>query len=279
MTDRVAIGNVEVLAMIDMVPPPYDPTEFFPGVSQDAWEPYKQDHLENGHLQLYYGLFALRSQGRIVLVDTGMGPGPHPTRGNRRGDLLDQLKLQGVSPEDVVSVVHTHLHADHVGWNITLEGGQPRATFPRAKYLVPRDDWEHFTEPAVLETAPYVRDSVVPLEGLGVMELIEGEHTITPEISTVPTPGHTPGHINVIISSQGQKGVVVGDVLHSKVQVQEPGWCSRADIDRELGQRSREAMLERAEREDFIVAAGHFKPEDHFGRVIRVEGRRYWQVL
>jgi glyoxylase-like metal-dependent hydrolase (beta-lactamase superfamily II) len=120
---------------------------------------------------------------------------------------------------------------------------------------------------------------VVPLEGLGVMELIEGEHTITPEISTVPTPGHTPGHINVIISSQGQKGVVVGDVLHSKVQVQEPGWCSRADIDRELGQRSREAMLERAEREDFIVAAGHFKPEDHFGRVIRVEGRRYWQVL
>ena len=279
MTDRVAIGNVEVLAMIDMVPPPYDPTEFFPGVSQDAWEPYKQDHLENGHLQLYYGLFALRSQGRIVLVDTGMGPGPHPTRGNRRGDLLDQLKLQGVSPEDVVSVVHTHLHADHVGWNITLEGGQPRATFPRAKYLVPRDDWEHFTEPAVLETAPYVRDSVVPLEGLGVMELIEGEHTITPEISTVPTPGHTPGHINVIISSQGQKGVAVGDVLHSKVQVQEPGWCSRADIDRELGQRSREAMLERAEREDFIVAAGHFKPEDHFGRVIRVEGRRYWQVL
>jgi glyoxylase-like metal-dependent hydrolase (beta-lactamase superfamily II) len=279
MTDRVAIGNVEVLAMIDMVPPPYDPTEFFPGVSQDAWEPYKQDHLENGHLQLYYGLFALRSQGRIVLVDTGMGPSPHPTRGNRRGDLLDQLKLQGVSPEDVVSVVHTHLHADHVGWNITLEGGQPRATFPRAKYLVPRDDWEHFTEPAVLETAPYVRDSVVPLEGLGVMELIEGEHTITPEISTVPTPGHTPGHINVIISSQGQKGVVVGDVLHSKVQVQEPGWCSRADIDRELGQRSREAMLERAEREDFIVAAGHFKPEDHFGRVIRVEGRRYWQVL
>jgi glyoxylase-like metal-dependent hydrolase (beta-lactamase superfamily II) len=262
-----------------MVPPPYDPTEFFPGVSQDAWEPYKQDHLEDGHLQLYYGLFALRSQGRIVLVDTGMGPGPHPTRGNRRGDLLNQLKLQGVNPEDVVYVVHTHLHADHVGWNITQEGGQPRATFPRAKYLVPRDDWEHFTEPAVLETAPYVRDSVVPLEGLGVMELIEGEHTITPEISTVPTPGHTPGHINVIISSQGQKGVVVGDVLHSKVQVQEPGWCSRADIDRELGQRSREAMLERAEREDFIVAAGHFKPEDHFGRVIRVEGRRYWQVL
>ena len=133
------------------------------------------------------------------------------------------------------TVVHTHLHPDHVGWNVTQDVAEPRPTFRRANYLVPRVDWEYFTAPSVLETAPYVRDSVVPLEALGVMELIEGEHTITPEISTVPTPGHTPGHVNVIISSQGQMGVVVGDVLHSKVQVQEPGWCSRADVDRERG--------------------------------------------
>ena len=279
MTDRVSIGNVEALAFIDMVPPPYDPTEFFPHVPLEAWEPYKSDHLENGQLQLYYGCFALRSQGRVVLVDTGMGPGPHPTRGNRRGDLLNRLKLQGVNPEDVSIVVHTHLHHDHVGWNLTYEEGKARATFPNARYLVPRADWEHFIVPSVLETAPYVRDSVVPLEGLGVMDLIEGEHTITPEISTVPTPGHTPGHVNVVISSQGQMGAVVGDVFHSKVQMQEPGWCSRADIDSELGLRSREAMLERFERESFIVAAGHFKPEEHFGRVVVVQGRRYWQGL
>ena len=277
--DRVTVGNVEVLAFIDMVPPPYDPAEFFPQVPLDAWEPYKAGYLENDQLQLYYGCFALRSQGQVVLVDTGIGPGPHPTRGNRRGDLLNQLMLQGVNPEDVSIVVHTHLHFDHIGWNVTQEGGQPRATFPRARYLVPKADWEHFTVPSVLETAPYVRDCVVPLEGLGVMELIEGEHAVTPEISTVPTPGHTPGHVNVIISSQGQKGAVVGDVLHSKVQIQEPGWCSRADIDKELGLRSREAMLERFEREGFIVASGHFKPDEHFGRVVRLEGRRYWQVL
>ena len=116
MTDRVSIGNVEALAFIDMVPPPYAPTEFFPHVPLEAWEPYKSDHLENGQLQLYYGCFALRSQGRVVLVDTGMGPGPHPTRGNRRGDLLNRLKLQSVNPEDVSIVVHTHLHHDHVGW-------------------------------------------------------------------------------------------------------------------------------------------------------------------
>ena len=279
MADSTTIGNVEVLAFIDMVPPPREPGDFFPEVPPEAWEPYKDDHLEHGRIQLYYGLFALRTQGRLVLVDTGMGPGPHPTRGNLTGNLLSLLGEQGIRPEDVSTVVHTHTHSDHVGWNVTYEGGRPRPTFPNARYLVPKADWDHFTVPSVLETAPYVRDSVVPLEALGVMELIEGEHTVSPEITTVPTPGHTPGHINVIITSQGQKGAVVGDVFHSKVQIQQPGWCASADIDKPLGQRSREAMLERFEREGFIVAAGHFKPDEHFGRVVRLQGRRYWQVL
>ena len=75
MGDRVTVGNVEVLVFIDMVPPPYDPGEFFPQVPLDAWEPYRSDTLENGRLQLYYGCFALRSRGQVVLVDTGMGPG------------------------------------------------------------------------------------------------------------------------------------------------------------------------------------------------------------
>ncbi len=279
VADRITIGNVEVLAVIDMVPPPRNPEDFFTDVPLDAWGPYEADHLESGQLQLYYGCFTLRSQGQVVMVDTGMGPGPHPTRGNRRGDMLNQLKRLGVNPDDVTTVVHTHLHADHVGWNVTLEGGKPRATFPRARYLVPRADWEHFTNPSVLKTTLYIAECVVPLEGLGCMELIEGEHAITSEISTVATPGHTPGHVNVIITSQGQRGAVVGDVFHSKVQIREPGWCSRADLDKELGLKSREAMLERFEREGFIVAAGHFKPDEHFGRVVRLRGRRYWQVV
>ena len=279
MADSVTIGNVEILALLDMVPPPYETGEFFPDVPPEAWAPYKADHLEEGKLQLYYGCFALRSQGRVLMVDTGMGPGPHPTRGNRTGDLLNQLKRQGIGPADVDIVVHTHLHVDHIGWNVTVEGGRQRPTFPMARYLVPKADWDHFTTASMLEEAPYVRDSVVPLEGLQVMDLIEGEHAITPEVSTLPTPGHTPGHLNVLISSQGQKGVIVGDVLHSQVQVQNPDWCTRADLDKDLGLKTRRDMLERMERESFIVAAGHFKPRENFGRVARREGRRYWQVV
>ena len=279
MADRITVGDVEVLALIDMIPPPYDPAEFFYRVPLEAWEPYKADVLEDGRLQLYYGCFALRSRGQVVLVDTGMGPGPHPTRGNRCGDLLNQLMLQGVTTEDVTTVVHTHLHPDHVGWNLTQEGGQTRATFPRARYLVPRADWDYFTTPSVLETAPYVRDCVVPVEALGSMDLFDGEHVITPEISTLPTPGHTPGHVNVVISSQGQRAAVVGDLLHSIVQVREPGWSPRVDVDREQGRKSRETMLDRFELDGTIVAAGHFKPEEHFGRLVRLKGRRYWQSV
>ncbi|MCE2465162.1 MAG: MBL fold metallo-hydrolase [Dehalococcoidia bacterium] len=279
MADRTSVGEVEILSFIDMVPPPYDPEGFFPDVNRSQWQPYEADHLENGNLQLYYGCFALRSRGQTILVDTGMGPGPHPTRGNLTGSLVPLLREQGIGPEDVNIVVHTHLHPDHVGWNVTYEGGKPKATFPKARYLVPRKDWSYFTQEDVLASAAHVRDNVVPLQDLGAMDIIDEEHTITSEITTIPTPGHTPGHLNVLIASAGEKGILVGDMLHSKVQVQEPGWCSRADIDKATGQRSREETLERIEQEGMLVAAGHFKPDEHFGRVVRIQGRRYWQVL
>ena len=88
------------------------------------------------------------------MVDTGMGPGPHPTGGNRTGDLPNQLKIQGIDPQDVTAVVHTHLHSDHIGWNVTYKDGAPRLTFPRARHFIPRDDLEYFTLPEVLDSPP-----------------------------------------------------------------------------------------------------------------------------
>ena len=279
MTARVTIGDVEVLLLIDMVPPPYGALEFFHDLTDESWAPYRDDCLEDGAIQLYYGCFALRSQGRVIMVDTGMGPGPHPTRGNRTGDLLNLLAREGIAPDDVETVVHTHLHLDHVGWNVTWAGATPKPTFPRARYLAPRADWDYFTQPDVMKKFPCIEQSVTPLESMGALDLIEGEHSVTAEVTTLPTPGHTPGHMAVLVTSGGEKGVMVGDALHSKVQVQEPGWCARADIDRDRGLKSRQALLDRAESDGLLVAAGHFRPGDQFGRVVRLEGRRYWQVV
>ena len=278
MSDKITVGNVEITAVIDMVPPSRPTEMFFPEVASDDWAPY-QDVLEDGQLQLYYGHFFLRSQGKVVMVDTGMGPGPHPERGNRTGDLVNQLKLAGVATDDVNVVVHTHLHADHVGWNLKISGGMPAPYFRRARYLVPRLDWEHFTKPDVIDSAPQVKNSVVPLEKLRLMDLIDDGHNITDEVKTLATPGHTPGHMVIMVSSQGEKAMIVGDAIHSRVQIQEPSWTPGVDIDKESSRRHREKLIELAERENYVVAAGHFHPDDHIGKVIRLEGRRYWQAL
>ncbi len=278
MADKITVGNVEIVAVLDMIPPAREPERFFPDVSLDSWTHYK-DILENGMLQLYYGCFFVRSQGQTILVDTGMGPGPHPERDNRTGDLLNQLKKEGVSPDDVDIVVHSHLHADHVGWNLDISGEKPTPNFPNARYLVPRGDWDHFTKPENLDSAPQVKDYVVPLQELGLMELIDSEHIVNDELTTLATPGHTLGHQVLLITSQGEKAMIVGDLLHSKVQVQEPDWCAGVDIDKAASRSSRESILQKAESEGYVVAAGHFHPKDHIGKVIRLEGKRYWQAL
>ena len=278
MPGRITVGNVDIVAVLDMVPPAREPNMMFPTTSSQDWDSH-QDCLEEGQLQLYYLHFFLRSQGKVIMVDTGMGPGPHPDRGNRTGDLVNQLKSRGVETGDVDVVAHTHLHGDHVGWNVDYSGSQPAPTFPKARYLVPRLDWEHFTKPDVIGSAPQVTNSVIPLEGMGVMDLVDSEYDITDEVKTLSAPGHTPGHMVIVITSQGEKAMVVGDLLHSKAQVVRPDWTAGVDTDKEASRSNRERILDDAEAEGFVIAAGHFHPDDHIGKVVRLDGRRYWQVL
>ena len=279
MTDRIRVGNVEIVAVLDMVPPPRDPTVFITDVPRDAWKPYEDEVLENGMLQLYYGCFFLRSQGKTVLVDTGIGPGPHAHLENRTGDLLGQLRTQGVGADDVDIVVHTHLHQDHVGWNVDSSGASDKPYFPSARYLGPRKDWEHFTRPEVLPTAPHVSKNVIPLDDLGLIDFIDDGHNVTDEITTLETPGHTPGHQVVLVSSGGEKAAIIGDLIHNPVQIYEPDWCAFVDTSPDDTRRSRKWFMDRAEREDMIVAAGHFHPDRHIGRFVRLEGRRHWQAV
>ena len=117
-----------------------------------------------------------------------------------------------------------------------------------------------------------------PLEELGLIEFMDGEHSITRELTAVPTPGHTPGHVSILITSQGQRALVLGDAAHNPAQVEEPDWVSRADMDPELTRQTRKALLDRLEREQILVAAGHFEAPG-FGRIVRLDGRRYWRGL
>ena len=176
-------------------------------------------------------------------------------------------------------VVHTHLHQDHVGWNVDSSGDSNRPYFPRARYLGPRKDWEHFTRPEVLPTAPHITKNVIPLDDLGLIDFIDDGYNVTDEITTLETPGHTPGHQVILVSSRGEKAAIIGDLIHNPVQIYEPDWCAFVDTSPDDTRRSRKSFMDRAEREDMIVAAGHFHPDRHIGKFVRIEGRRYWQAM
>jgi len=279
MATRAVVGNVEIQVFVDATPPPREPALLFPDVPPGKWAPYKEHLDADGKLHTDMCFWLLRSGGRTILVDTGLGPGPHERLGGRRGKLMECLTGVGVRPEEVSTVAFTHLHGDHVGWNVTVEGNVKRLTFPRARYLVPQGDWDHYTRPEIMAQNPPIGDSVVPLKELGALELVKGEVAVTPEITLVPTPGHTPGHQAVLITSAGEKAMLVGDLFHTTVQVTEADWCPTFDWDKPLSAKTRRDWLNKLARERMLVGAGHLPIGSNIGHIVRLKGRRYWKAL
>ena len=275
---KINIGNVEITSLSDGVLE-FDLCNFFPEIPVESWDGYKQHLTEEQHVRFNLACFLIRSDGHTIIVDTGLGPKPTDAPETPWGELLNDLTAQGLRPEDIDMVVMTHLHRDHVGWNLQSQGGKYVPTFPNARYYMSGTDWEACHDPELIESRfPNAPECVWPLEELGLTVLMDGEFSITSELTTLPTPGHTPGHMSIMISSQGQRGLVLGDVLHNVVQVHEIDWVSRADIDPEQTRITRRSVVEQLERDGTTVAAVHL-PAPGFGKILRAEGRRYWQAL
>jgi len=274
----VRVGNVEIMALSDGLLE-FDLCNFFPTIPQDDWQPYESHLTPDHHVRFNLGSYLIRTEGRTVLVDTGLGPRPADTPDVPWGELLRDFQTKGVRPDEVDMVLLTHLHRDHVGWNLQREGARWVPTFAKARYWMSAKDWEACHEPEIQpQRFPNAPTCVWPLAELGLVELMQGEHSITRELTAVPTPGHTPGHVSILVTSQGERALVLGDAAHSPVQLQETDWVSRADMDPELTRQTRRALVDRIEREQILVAAGHF-PAPGFGRIVRLDGRRYWQGL
>jgi glyoxylase-like metal-dependent hydrolase (beta-lactamase superfamily II) len=267
---EISVGEVSVISLSDGTNE-FPAANVFPSVSSDEWAKYPEAISKEGKLKTNFGCFILRSGGETILVDTGFGP-------DLPGRLPEDLVSKGIDPTEITIVAITHLHADHVGWNITTVEGNGKLTFPRARYLVAKQDWDHFRKPEVSKQAHYVESQVLPLEKHGVLSLMDGETKLTDHITMVPTPGHTPGHMSVAITSQGKRGFITGDVINFPFQAQETGWALAFDVDSKAAQRTRETVLEQLELEGTIVGAGHFLAPS-FGRFLRSGNRRYWQAL
>ena len=277
MARSARIGRVEILNIEDYAPPPFNSWDFFPDVPPDAWEPHRAHHAldGDGKFRVSFGVFALISDDFVVLVDAGIGPSVPEMFGGGEGRLIRRLREFGIQPGQITAVLNTHLHPDHVGWNMT--DGAP--TFSNARYYFSARDYEHWTSEPVLEHAPHIPAQAQPLEDLGLLELTADGDDIVPEIRALATPGHTPGHQSFLIESDGEKGVITGDVIHSRAQFTNPEWSAGADSDKPQGVGTRVALIERIVSENLTVACSHLVVDSNIGHVVEIENRRYWQPL
>ncbi|MEE9147144.1 MAG: MBL fold metallo-hydrolase [Candidatus Tectomicrobia bacterium] len=276
-TNTIRVGNVEIMSLSDGILE-FDLCNFFPTIPEADWHQYASHLTAEQKVRFNLGSFLVRANGQTILVDTGMGPKPEDAPEAPWGKLLDDFTAHAVQPADIDMVVLTHLHRDHVGWNLLSQSGKYVRTFPNARYWMSAKDWEVCHQPEVQDRFPNAPTCVWPLAELDCLELMQGEHALTPELTALPTPGHTPGHMSLLITSQGERALILGDAAHNPAQVHETDWVSRADMDPEQTKQTRRTLMERLEREGIVVAAGHF-PAPGFGKIVLLEGRRYWQVL
>ena len=276
------VGNAEIVALSDGRIR-FAPSDFFPTVSAAAWEPYRADLTPQGDMVMNLGCFTIRSEGKTILIDTGLGSESSGLATLEYARLPGDMQAKGVSAADVDIVGITHLHVDHVGWNFVYDeqGGDADAAgapmFPNARYWVSNADWRVFTRGA-LGRREYVAKQVRPLQERGLLDLFEGERQLTGEVSTLPTPGHTPGHTSFLIASQGERAIITGDAIHARAQAQETHWSPRADSKPDLSAQTRQELLARIERDNAMLISGHF-PSPGFGALVRMNGKRYWQAL
>ena len=215
---------------------------------------------ENSKLLLSIHSLVVESQGQTIMVDTCIGNDKvrnYPRWNLMQGDFLQKFAIAGFSTEQIDTVLCTHMHVDHVGWNTRLVDGAWVPTFARADYLFAQDEWDHWRVEEQ-EYGPVIEDSVQPIFDAGKAVLVQSEHRVTDEVWLEPTPGHTPGHVSIHIASAGEEAVITGDMIHHPCQIKHPDWSSVADTDGDLAARTRNAFVGRYADRPVLIIGTHF---------------------
>ena len=275
----IRIGDVTVQRVDELVLPTSvrwmmpDATREATAPCSEWLKPYFQN--ADGFLLQSIHTFVVKTPSAVILVDTGVGNGKERAGGIPQFHHLDTPYLEnlaalGVTPEAVDYVLCTHIHGDHCGWNARLEGDRWVPTFPRARHLFARPEYEYWESvaPEQPATERLLADSVRPVVEAGLADLVAVDHVVSPEVRLVPMHGHTPGHVVIEIESRGVRAVITGDVMHSPIQCAFPDLASGLDRDKEAGAAGRRAFLARYADTGTIVLGSHFG-EPSVGRVTK----------
>lgn len=254
------IGDVRIVKVLEHELPvplqglleevPDDAVERHPWLAPDFVD-------EAGNARLSIHGLVVDTGDRRILVDTCVGEmreglqlPPLPS------GFLDRLAEAGYRPEDIDTVVCTHLHFDHVGWNTRMVEGKWVVTFPNARYLFARVEWEHWST----HDSDYgnVGDTVRPVLDAGAADLVATDHRICDQVRLVPTPGHTPGHVSVVVESGGDRAVITGDMSHHPLQFAVPDLPMPADSDTPTAVATRRRFLAERVEDGALVIGTHF---------------------
>lgn len=214
----------------------------------------------DGYLLQKIQAFVIDTDSTTIVVDTCVGNDKvrhNPGWNALQLPFLDDLTAAGYAPDAVDVVVCTHLHVDHVGWNTRLVDGRWVPTFPNARYLFARPEYEHWRSTESTDGDVF-GDSVQPIVDAGLADLVAVDHQVCAEVRLEPTHGHTPGHVSVVISAGGEQAVITGDMIHTPLQIALPQLSSAFDTDQEAARATRRAFLDRYSDGRTLVIGTHF---------------------
>ena len=273
------IGDVKITQVVEAGPSPTSTKFLFSNppadlVQQHGWL-LPHFATADGKLLMSVHAFVIESAGRTIVVDTCVGndkPRSNPGWNRLTTRFLDDLAAAGFAPERIDTVLCTHLHVDHVGWNTRWQPGSDGngrwvPTFPNARYLFARTEWAHWAAEADARRAAQpgagpeddvFGDSVQPILDAGLADLVAMDHRLTDEVWLEPTPGHTPGHVSVRIRSGGAQAVITGDLMHHPIQCSEPDRLVKFDTDAMQARTTRRRFLACCAADRSLVLGTHF---------------------
>jgi len=250
---------------------PFPARMFFANVPEDVWRAELQTDAQ-GKIAVGHNLGLLDDGARLILLDTGYGADTHA---GRTGHMLEELERSGHGREAVDLVVFTHGHGDHIKGSTAQHGSRREPVFPRARYLLARADFAWFAGPG---RTPEFDEHVGTLHALGRLDLFDAPCTLAPGVSLLPTPGHSPGHTSVLIESEGESVLFLGDVCHHPLHFAHPDWVSCFDTDPAVTPRTRASLFALALSRAALLVCPHAAAPG-LGQLARNSNGYSWQAL
>ena len=228
---------------------------------------------DNGVFILCFQSYVIETPHHTILVDSCIGNDKQrPTRPNWHlksdDSYLRALASAGFSVGDIDFVMCTHLHPDHVGWNTRLENGRWVPTFPNARYVFGKTEFDYWTEQNAKAEVPPFADSVLPVVDAGKADLVRNDHVIGDHLRILPTPGHTPGHVAFTLGRGRDDAMLSGDLMHTPLQTRYPELSAKFDADPKQAAATRRSLLERYCDTETLCCTAHF-PSPSSGRIRR----------